>query len=71
MKTLKWVKRTDQEPDEPFMAMGWSNHLLLWSKKEKVWFEGVYNFDDQKFYTLDHTEIDEYISHFCETVPGP
>lgn len=68
---LNWKNRKKEEPEEPFMGMGSSNHLLLYSKKEKVWFEGIYDFEKQKYYTISHTDIDNLVSHFCEEIPLP
>jgi len=69
---MNWINRKEQEPEEPFMAMGWSNHLLAYSKKEKTWFEAVYDFKRKKFCTLDHYDLEQYgITHFCEDVPTP
>ena len=69
---MEWIDRNKQEPDEPFMAMGWSNHLLAYSKKEDIWFEAVYNFDKKEFITLDHITLEDFgITHFCENVQTP
>lgn len=80
---LNWIKRSEKEPTEPFMAFGWSNHLLAYSEEHKMWFEAVYSFRKKKFYLIDHEAIDEMngneekcleqygITHFCEEVEGP
>jgi len=69
---MEWIKRKEQEPEEPFMSMGWSNHLLAYSKKEKVWFEAVYNFETKEFVTLEHVSLEDFgITHFCENVQTP
>ena len=69
---MNWIKVTDRKPTEPFMSFGWSNHILAYSLVNECWFEVVYNFRDNKFYTIDQQCLDEYkISHFCEDVPVP
>lgn len=77
---LNWIKREDREPTEPFMSFGWSNHLLAYSEKEKMWFEATYHFRSKKFYAIEHNPvsgnedacIEKYgITHFCEEVPLP
>ena len=69
---LNWKNRKKEEPEEPFMSMGWSNHLLAYSKKEGVWFEAVYNFKTKEFMTLDHVSLEDFkITHFCEEIPTP
>lgn len=69
---MNWITTNNNIPIEPNMSFGWSNHILVYSKSEDCWFEAVYCFLDNQYYTLEHKPLKQYeISHFCENIDTP